>query len=132
MGSEVAVSADAFGVAFDSMLDGIGSAVEDALPPAVKKGCHEAKKTTVMTAHGYGWSGRYTSGFGYEVDKSGAVVEGEMGNSQPGLVHLLEKGHALIGGGRSGAFPHMEQGYADGVAAFEDKLLEGVDKALNG
>ena len=47
-----------------------------------------------------------------------------------GLVHLLEKGHAKVGGGRTRAFPHMAPGYDEGAPAFEKKLLEGVDRVL--
>lgn len=130
MPKNMTVSADMFGFAFDSMMTEIATSLENGLAPAVKKGCNEAKKATKAAAAGYGWSGAYTGGFSYKVDKSGAVAEGEMGNEHPGLVHLLEKGHATMNGGRTRAFPHVEDGYEAGAEAFTEALDAEVAKAL--
>lgn len=43
------------------------------------------------------------------------------------LAHLLEKGHALRGGGRTRAFPHIAEAAEHG----ESKLLENIKKHLN-
>lgn len=42
------------------------------------------------------------------------------------LTHLLEKGHALVNGGRSRAFPHI----APVAEKAEDKLLEKIKKGI--
>lgn len=130
MSKDIMVSADMFGFAFDSMMTEIADSLENGLAPAVKKGCNEAKKATKAAAAGYGWSERYIGGFGYSVDKSGAFAEGEMGNENPGLVHLLEKGHATMNGGRTRAFPHVEQGYEAGAEAFIEAIDDEVARAL--
>ncbi|MCD8048329.1 MAG: HK97 gp10 family phage protein [Clostridia bacterium] len=43
------------------------------------------------------------------------------------LAHLLEKGHALRGGGRTKAFPHIAPAEETG----EDMLLKLIEQALN-
>ena len=40
------------------------------------------------------------------------------------LVHLLEKGHAKRGGGRTRAFPHMGPAERTNCAALEDKVKQ--------
>ena len=128
---EVAVDADRFAYGFGKLIEDIGPGIEDALEPAVRKGCQVARKTAkggapVMT-------GRYAKSLSYKVKKAGMMSKGEVGSKElPGLVHLLEKGHAKVGGGRVAGRPHMAPGFDAGVPAFEQKLLEGVDRALAG
>lgn len=43
------------------------------------------------------------------------------------LTHLLEKGHALVKGGRTRAFPHI----APVAEKAEDKLMENIKKGIN-
>lgn len=126
---EVSVDADRFALGFDQLVKDIGPGIEDAIEPAVRKGCQVARKTAkagapVMT-------GRYAKSLSYKVMGHGMKVKGEVGSKElPGLVHLLEKGHAKVGGGRVRAIPHMAPGFDAGAPEFERTLLEGVDRAL--
>ena len=44
------------------------------------------------------------------------------------LTHLLEYGHALWQGGRTNAHPHIKPAEEAGIADFERRLLEGIEK----
>ena len=53
-------------------------------------------------------SGKYRGGWGTQTDASGRSKTVTVYNKRkPGLPHLLENGHALRGGGRSGAIEHI-------------------------
>lgn len=126
---EISVEADRFGYGLDKLLEDIAPGIEDALEPAVRKGCQVSRK--VAKANAPKKTGRYAKSLSYKVKGHGMKVSGEVGSKTlPGLVHLLEKGHAKVGGGRTRAFPHMAPGYDEGAPAFEKKLLEGVDRVL--
>ena len=69
------------------------------------------------------WSEEYRGGFHKKVDREGFQVVGEIGNTaKPGLVHLLEKGHATLTERRTRAYPHM-------APAFDDMIEDVVDRA---
>ena len=126
---EISVEADRFGYGLDKLLEDIGPGIEESLKPAVRKGCQVSRK--VAKANAPKKTGRYAASLTYTVRGGGMDVWGEVGSKKlPGLVHLLEKGHAKIGGGRTRAFPHMAPGYDEGAPAFEKELLEGVDRVL--
>lgn len=44
------------------------------------------------------------------------------------LTHLLEKGHALKGGGRTRAFPHIKYGEELAERRYPEMLKEGIEK----
>lgn len=128
---DISVEADRFGYAFGKLIDDIGPGIEDSLAPAVRKGCQVSRKTAKAIAPKQ--TGDYAKSLTYTVKGRGMKVTGEVGSKKlPGLVHLLEKGHAKVGGGRTRAFPHMAPGYDEGAPAFEKKLMEGVDRVLAG
>lgn len=61
----------------------------------------------------------------------GKSVFGEVGNADvPGLVHLLEKGHAKVGGGRVAAIPHVAPVADDMFDELEDAIAKAIDDAL--
>lgn len=127
---DITVAEDRFGYGFGKLLEDIGPGIERAVEDGVKEGCKVGKRETKAAAEGFGWE-EYPSGFSYKVIKGGIDSRGEVGNkTKPGLVHLLEKGHAKVGGGRTRAFPHVAPGYDAAAPAFEKKVLEGVDRAL--
>jgi len=127
---EISVDADRFAYGFDRLLEDIGPGVETCLEPAIREGCKTARKVAKSTAPKK--TGRYAKSLSYKTKKAGMSASGEVGSKNlPGLVHLLEKGHAKVGGGRTRAFPHMAPGFDAGAPVFEKALLEGVDRALS-
>lgn len=72
-------------------------------------------------------AGRYKRSITYHMLTQGKKPSGEIGSKKmPGLAHLLEKGHATIGGGRTRAFPHVAPA---SEVAFKD-TLEEIDARL--
>lgn len=133
---EIEVDADRFAYGFSKLLEDIGPGVDDALEPAVRKGIQAARKAAKAAAP-VGPSrhdeGEYRDSLTYTVKKNGGIAEGEVGSREfPGLVHLLEKGHARVGGGSVGPRVHMATGFDTGVPVFEQTLLEEVERVLNG
>jgi len=50
-------------------------------------------------------------------------------NGQYRLTHLLEKGHALKGGGRARAFPHIQYGEEFAKERLEELVEEAIENA---
>lgn len=119
------VDADRFAVALTGILEGVSSRIEEGMPQAVRRSCQKgAKEARRLARTRLGGTGRYAKGFRYKVKGGGAKVTGEVGNaSLPGLVHLLEKGHATIGGGRVAGRPHL----SDAADAAGRELVESVE-----
>ena len=95
--------------------------IREEAPKAAKKAAKELRGTSPARFGGYakGWTAKS------EETVFGASAVAYNGRF-PGLPHLLEYGHALRGGGRSGAFVHIapvnEQAQRD--------YLEAVRKGL--
>ena len=58
--------------------------------------------------------------------ETGHELEVTVYSSQPGLTHLLEKGHAKRGGGRTRAFPHIAPAQDKG----EEQLLRDIERDI--
>ena len=62
----------------------------------------------------------------------GETPDGEIGSaSLPGLAHLLEKGHAMVGGGSVGARVHIEPAAEEAFGDFERLVDEAIEEAIN-
>lgn len=86
----------------------------------------------------WGWYGRvyktgkYASSINHHMLKGGENPEGEIGSpTVPGLVHLLEKGHASVGGGFVGARVHVAPAAEETFKKFENELGKRIEEALN-
>lgn len=119
------VDADRFAVALAGLLEGVFCPIEEGVPVVVRKSCQRgAKEARRLARARFKGTGRYAKGFRYKVKGGGPKVSGEIGNaSLPGLVHLLEKGHATIGGGRVAGRPH----FSDAADAAEAELVGGIE-----
>lgn len=102
--------------------ENVGKAVEQSTRRGVKVVKEKAKATGV-----HEWSDRYVGGFSSHIDRVSFMTTGEIGNrKEPGLVHLLEKGHATLTGRRTRAFPHLEPAFDE----IEEDLVKRVYKAV--
>lgn len=78
-------------------------------------------------------TGRYARSIHHHLlTQGGTLTEGEIGSaSMPGLAHLLEKGHASIGGGSVPAYEHIEPAANEAFDDFESLLDKAVEEAIN-
>lgn len=115
----------------------VASSLEGAKENTRKVVAREARKGAKLVK-GYAsqggvheWSPEYVGGFHSHVETRGGLTTGEIGNSdKPGLVHLLEKGHATLNGRKTRAFPHMGPAFEDISADFPDEVAQAVGEGL--
>ena len=113
---------------FDATDEKTGKAVEQSTRRGAK--LLRGKYTEGIGKHP--WSEKYRKGFTSHIEK-GKVKTGEIGNKgKPGLVHLLEKGHATLTGRRTNAYPHMDPAWNDVSEDFQKRIGQAVDDALRG
>lgn len=102
----------------------------DAVAKCVRKTAKELRSGTYGSAGASEWSEKYMGGFTSSVTR-GVETVGEVGNKKrPGLVHLLEKGHATPAGRRTRAFPHMEPAFESMAAEFVKEYGDAIGEAL--
>ena len=135
----VVTSADGFAAALSGILEHTMRNVSSEMESAIRESCKVGRRA----ARGDGtppWrqgralepGQRYPKGFSYKVVRdSQTSVEGHIGNSdKPGLVHLLEKGHALSGGGRVQGYPHLAKSADKTFEDFEGRVHGAVQRGL--
>lgn len=78
-------------------------------------------------------TGKYARSIKHHMlSQSGGDISGEIGSaSLPGLAHLLEKGHASVGGGSVGPKVHIEPAAVEAFDSFERGVDSAVDGVLN-
>ena len=93
------------------------------------------KRGQVKKVHWYGRTyktGKYANSISHHVMRGGSTPEGEIGSrSLPGLPHLLEKGHASVGGGFVGGREHIAPAAEEAFEDFEQRADLAVERALN-
>lgn len=114
------VRVDAFSRAVGDILESYADKVGDALGDVIKEVATQAKKD--LAASSPKRTGRYAKGWRTE-DTGTRLAPGQtVYNTKPGLPHLLEFSHALRGGGRSVAQPH--------IAPVNDKIPQLIEEGL--
>ena len=100
------VSISAFSKELQNMLDQYGDQAFKALGEIAEDVAKDAKK--MVKSGSPRRTGKYKSGWSTQADTSAISTTVTVYNkNKPGLPHLLEFGHALRGGGRTGGVSHI-------------------------
>ena len=128
MGRHMWVEEDEFAAAmseiFGDIVDGADEAVFQCVHDAVMEGRDEWRRN----ASGYGW--KYGKHVTYRTLRQKHGVEGHIFSRKPGLPHLLEKGHAKIGGGSTRAYPHVKPAAEHAFQFAREHLPEYIAREL--
>lgn len=71
-------------------------------------------------------TGEYAKGWTKKKTPEGQVVYNK---NKPSLTHLLEKGHAKVGGGRVKGKPHIEPAEKRAIEDFEKSVIEAIERS---
>lgn len=85
--------------------NGVLLTAEDVTKKFGQKGALAVRQEA--SAQGWGKNTGYDKGWKSKLVKERLSYRAYIYNDKPGLPHLLEKGHAKRGGGRTRAFPHV-------------------------
>lgn len=124
------VGEDKFAMSLESLLHDVDTNISECIvkpvSTAVRYGAKIARWSAPMK------TGEYASGFASKTDRTGQkhCIGTIYNKKKPGLVHLLEKGHATIGGGRVRAYPHMIIAADEAFALLEKELDKAIDRGL--
>lgn len=124
------VDIDGLGDALREILLEVDHKVKAVTPEAVRAGLKVGAKEWRKNAPVM--RGKYKSSIRWHmIDDSDITPEGEIGSpTMPGLPHLLEKGHARVGGGRVAGIPHIEPAAEVAFDETERAMLSGIDSVL--
>lgn len=125
----ITVSPDGFEAALTGILNDIDYDCSEAIEEPVKK-CAQ-KGRTKLREESPVLTGKYAKGWSYTTKGKRKAVFAEIGNrDMPGLAHLLEKGHAKVGGGRVAAIPHIDPVAQEVFGDLEESISKAIGDAL--
>lgn len=124
--SDVIIELDRFADAMDGILTDAHGKLRAGARKGVTEGAKVARRDWKAKAPKK--TGAYAASISYQVSQKGdEVVTSEVGSkTMPGLPHLLEKGHAIVGGGRSRAVEHIAPA-ADEAFKTTMNVIEGIE-----
>lgn len=105
--------------------------VIEAMSEAIDEVAKESvKKLKATSPRGKGQTHQYYKGWAYKIEKGrlshGSVVYGKTGTYQ--LAHLLEKGHAKRGGGRTNEYVHIKPVEEWAIDEVIDRTITKVER----
>jgi hypothetical protein len=105
--------------------------VIEAMSEAIDEVAKESvKKLKATSPRGKGQTHQYYKGWAYKIEKGrlshGATVYGKTGTYQ--LAHLLEKGHAKRGGGRTNEYVHIKPVEEWAIDEVIDRTITKVER----
>ena len=105
--------------------------VIEAMSEAIDEVAKESvKKLKATSPRGNGQTHQYYKGWAYKIEKGrlshGATVYGKTGTYQ--LAHLLEKGHAKRGGGRTNEYVHIKPVEEWAIDEVIDRTITKVER----
>ena len=128
MARNIWVEEDEFASALSDILDGIVDSADDAVFDLVHDALVEGRGEWRKNAKAFDW--KYGKAVTYRTLRQKHGVEGHIFSRKPGLPHLLEKGHAKIGGGRTRAFEHVKPAANYAFKFARDHLGEYIARGL--
>lgn len=113
--------------AVSRILEEYGDNVSSLVKEVTKKVARVGVKAVKANAQGeFGGTGKYAKGWTSQIEEDHFSAQGFIYNkSLPGLPHLLEHGHAMRGGGRSGSVAGREH-----IAPVEQELVEQFENNI--
>lgn len=111
-----------------SILDEVKVVADEALEAGVKAGCEMAKDE--WSAGAPRNTGAYAKSIRFRIEGRRGNPQGTVYSTKPGLPHLLEKGHAKVGGGRTRAIEHIAPAAEDAFEMTERVILETIGRSL--
>lgn len=120
--------ADRFMADLQAILDNVQEASDESLQVGVKAGCELARDEWQAGAPVQ--KGGYAKSIRYRVEGEGREVQGHVYSTKPGMPHLLEKGHAKVGGGTTRAIEHIAPAADDGFEITEQVILATLGAML--
>ena len=134
------IEPEQFAITLDEILKGIPIELLPGLQKAVRKSARKGRRSVKANARKAGFrlatskgpsktASTYIKGWSYRMKSNSDGAAAEIGNEEfPGLAHLLEKGHARVGGGRVQAYPHIKQAAQDAENVLVEEVLKAVDE----
>ena len=131
MASDLSIDADLFASSLEGIFGDVRRACTGALDDAVREGSKESAKLWREGAREkFAGRGKYAKSIRTKVRRQGDSPVAVVYSTMPGLPHLLEKGHATIGGGRVAGREHIapaaEKGFETAFKAARDSLEVGL------
>ena len=131
--SDMLVEIDRFAVTLEGILGQVESRLEPQIEDAVNEAAKDTRKLVSRGARANfkTLNNKYKTGWRAKTKKYGKLTEGVVYHSiSPGLPHLLEKGHAKVGGGFVAGREHIAPAADQALPAFEKRMGEAVESAL--
>lgn len=129
--SNTVIDADMFAAAMNEILDKLDETVDEGRPDVVREGAKTARREWSSNARDKFKGKRYAASISFKVKDVDGETTAEVGSATlPGLPHLLEKGHAKVGGGRVEGRPHVSPAAETAFEQVEEQFGRLVDRAI--
>ncbi len=129
--ADIAIGTDAFASALEDIFEDVERVSRDGLNEGVTEGAKTgAREWRSGARSNFKGRGKYAKSIRYKVDRRGERPQATVYSTMPGLPHLLEKGHATVGGnfvpGREHIAPAAEEAFDRASKAAADAIGEGL------